>query len=406
MRYSWSVSLGVTEDCCRLSANASSALSGCQGSAFRIRQLSGLALMVVTSTAALAQVVLVNVTSCGPQNFPSATCTIPATGAGHLIVVGFQIGGGANTATTVSGITDNVGNSYAEAGAALSIDTAAGSVADIWYAKASIAGATKLTVTPSLAVTNGGVVVWEISGIDTTAPLDRTATLSNQPSSGTPSGASVTTTAASEVVISLATVAGNITGIASGNTFVGDSALKGNGWAHLVTSAVGSYAAKWNESPAGTFASSTASFKAATALNACDINADGVVNVVDIQLASNMNLGLTPCTANIAGPGVCSPLVIQQITTAALTGVCTVANSHTVTLNWTASTTPNVNYNVYRSGVSGGPYTKLTASPVNAVTYTDGTVFAGQTYYYVTTAINTGGESAYSNQATAAVPFP
>ena len=39
--------------------------------------------------------------------------------------------------------------------------------------------------------------------------------------------------------------------------------LKGNGWAHLITSAAGTYAAQWNQSPAGTYASSTAAFKAA-----------------------------------------------------------------------------------------------------------------------------------------------
>jgi hypothetical protein len=148
------------------------------------------------------------------------------------------------------------------------------------------------------------------------------------------------------------------------------------------------------------------SFRTAKGVSACDLNGDGAVNVIDVQQATNMNLGLLTCTANIAGPGVCSPLVIQQLTNAALTGVCTTANLHTVTLNWTASTTPNVTYNVYRGTTSGGPYTKLTSSPVSAVAYTDSTIFAGQTYYYVTTAIAAGAESAYSNEASAAVPFP
>ena len=37
---------------------------------------------------------LVHATSCGPQAFPTATCTIPATGSGNLIVVGWQSGAG------------------------------------------------------------------------------------------------------------------------------------------------------------------------------------------------------------------------------------------------------------------------------------------------------------------------
>ena len=73
----------------------------------------------------------------------------------------------------------------------------------------------------------------------------------------------MTTSAGNDVVISLAAVAGNVTGISSGNTFVSDSAIKGNGWAHLITSSAGTYNAQWNQSPAGTYASSTVAFKAA-----------------------------------------------------------------------------------------------------------------------------------------------
>ena len=197
-------------------------------------------------------------------------------------------------------------------------------------------------------------------------------------------------------------------GLASGSPFTSDASFFGVGWAHLVTTSTGTYAPVWNTS-SGTYASSTVSFKAKTVAvsSACDLNQDGTVNVVDVQLATNMYLGMTPCTANIDGSGVCNTIVVHQVETAALGGACVTAGSHTVTLNWTASTTSGVNYNVYRSATSGGPYTKLTTSaPIGAITYTDGTVVAGLTYYYVTTAINTAGESGYSNEATALIPFP
>lgn len=42
-----------------------------------------------------------------------------------------------------------------------------------------------------------------------------------------------------------------------------------------------------------------------------------------------------------------------------------------VTLRWTASTTPNVTYNVYRSTKTTGPYTKLNTAPVTALTFVD-----------------------------------
>jgi hypothetical protein len=77
----------------------------------------------------------------------------------------------------------------------------------------------------------------------------------------------------------------------------------------------------------------------------------------------------------------------------------------TATLTWVASTTPGVSYNVYRGTTSGGPYTKLNASPITGLTYVDSTVQSGQTYYFVVRAVNSSGtESVNSNQATAVVP--
>ncbi len=83
-------------------------------------------------------------------------------------------------------------------------------------------------------------------------------------------------------------------------------------------------------------------------------------------------------------------------------------NQQSVTLNWVASTSSNITgYNVYRGTVSGGPYTNLNSTLVTGTSYTDTTVESGQTYYYVTTAVDSQGvESAYSNQATAVIPSP
>jgi hypothetical protein len=207
---------------------------------------------------------LVNVTSCGPQTFPTATCTIPATGSGHLIVVGWQAGGGVSPSLSIGSVTDNAGNSYTEAGAARAVDSAVGSVVDFWYAPNSTAGATTVTITPTALTTNGGAVIWEFAGADLSSPLDQTAVLSNQAATGTPSAPAVTIGSAGEAIISLAAVAGDVTGISSGNAFIGDSSIKGNGWAHLMASSAGTYAAKWNQVPAGTYAGSTVSFKAAS----------------------------------------------------------------------------------------------------------------------------------------------
>jgi hypothetical protein len=102
------------------------------------------------------------------------------------------------------------------------------------------------------------------------------------------------------------------------------------------------------------------------------------------------------------------------ITGAAIAGVNFTATavpapvSHSVTLSWMASASPNViGYNVYRSTTSGGPYAKLNGSPVGARAYLDSNVASGQSYFYVATAVDSSNnESVYSTQATAIVPTP
>lgn len=142
------------------------------------------------------------------------------------------------------------------------------------------------------------------------------------------------------------------------------------------------------------------------AANACDLNADGIVDLLDVQLGTNMALGTTPCTANILGSNVCNVVVVQRIVNAALNGTCVTGTMHTVTLSWTASTSTNVvGYYVYRGTVAGGPFTKVTSSPVPGTSYTDNAVQSGLTYFYVATAVDSGGnESGNSNQAQAVIP--
>ena len=73
------------------------------------------------------------------------------------------------------------------------------------------------------------------------------------------------------------------------------------------------------------------------------------------------------------------------------------APAHTVGLSWDARTFPNVvGYNIYRGPSANGPYTKINSSLDPNTTYSDTTLQAGETYYYVTTAVdNQGVERAY-----------
>jgi fibronectin type 3 domain-containing protein len=76
-----------------------------------------------------------------------------------------------------------------------------------------------------------------------------------------------------------------------------------------------------------------------------------------------------------------------------------------VQLNWNASTSQVVGYRVYRSEVSGGSFSALNGTAINALTYDDTSVSSGTTYYYVVKAVDaSGNESVQSNQATAVIP--
>jgi fibronectin type 3 domain-containing protein len=80
---------------------------------------------------------------------------------------------------------------------------------------------------------------------------------------------------------------------------------------------------------------------------------------------------------------------------------------HAVSLSWNASPSQAAGYNVYRGSASGGPYTRQNSSAVFQTAYADITVQAVQTCYYVTTAVDSGGnESAYSNEVQAIIPSP
>ncbi len=141
--------------------------------------------------------------------------------------------------------------------------------------------------------------------------------------------------------------------------------------------------------------------------NLCDLTLDGKVDAADVQAAINMSLGISPCTANIAGLNVCNVVVVQRVVNASMGAPCTTSlGLHVVSLTWAPSTSPVTGYKVYRGTASGGPYTLLQA--LGAVTsYTDTTVLSGQTYYYVVTSVNSSNvESSYSNQAQAVITVP
>lgn len=97
--------------------------------------------------------------------------------------------------------------------------------------------------------------------------------------------------------------------------------------------------------------------------------------------------------------------------TGSLSGSGSVVSSpqpqHSVSLTWGESSSGIAGYNIYRSTVSGGSYTRINATVNGGTAYTDSSVASGQTYYYVATSVSTAGlESKYSSQIKVTIPTP
>ena len=87
-----------------------------------------------------------------------------------------------------------------------------------------------------------------------------------------------------------------------------------------------------------------------------------------------------------------------------LAGTALQTAQHSVDLSWNPDASTVQGYYVYRGNQTGGPYSKI-STLLPATSYIDATVSAGQTYYYVVTALGSGSlESGYSNEAVAVIP--
>jgi hypothetical protein len=81
-----------------------------------------------------------------------------------------------------------------------------------------------------------------------------------------------------------------------------------------------------------------------------------------------------------------------------------VTEEYSVDLSWKASASPVAGYNVYR-GTTVGEYSQINSQLDASTSYTDKTVVAGNTYYYVATSVNSAGEqSGYSSPIEVKIP--
>jgi hypothetical protein len=121
---------------------------------------------------------------------------------------------------------------------------------------------------------------------------------------------------------------------------------------------------------------------------------------------SNTGVGWRATGGTVTTTGLyTAPSTAGTYTVTATSAAITIAAPHAVALTWTPSASTGVTYDVYRGTVTGGPYILL-VSGVTGNSYTDTNVQSGSTYYYVTTAATSGGQSSYSNEVQAVIPMP
>ena len=165
-----------------------------------------------------------------------------------------------------------------------------------------------------------------------------------------------------------------------------------------------------SQNQTGTLSASGASVTVSSAgITGAEFSLNGLA--LPLTLASGQTVSytvtFTPQTSGTASANLSFVSNATTPTAESLSGNGTAPPQHSVDLSWNASTSTVVGYNVYRGTQSGGPYAKITSTLDASTTFTDTTVQAGQTYYYVTTAVDGSvKESSYSNQVQAVIPTP
>lgn len=148
----------------------------------------------------------------GTDSAASATTvqvtSITATLTGSLIVVGAANVGG----RTVTGVTDNIGNTYTQATGAAGASIADTLGTDVWYCLSAASGVTSVTVTFSGGAGTFNKDAWvdEVTGF-TTAAFDVAAALNEGSGvANVDTGAAVTTTSATGFVVGVVATSSGI----------------------------------------------------------------------------------------------------------------------------------------------------------------------------------------------------
>lgn len=236
------------------------------------------------------------------------------TAAGNTLIVPV----GAAT-TTVSSVTDTQGNTFTSA--------VANGGTSVWYAKNITGGADTITAHFSGSETFATLYAQEYAGLDTSAPLDKTA---NATGTGTAmsSGATSATATANELVVGFGTCAAACS--APGSGFTSRGTAGGNMSEDKTVSATGAQTCTETQSVSGGWAMVCATFKAGSGATAAQAafsttagsGGTGTINIVNGQavVTASSSSGTFHVTANVSGASTPTSQNTVTITTQAPAG--------------------------------------------------------------------------------------
>ena len=268
-----------------------------------------------------------------------------------------------------------------------------------------------LTLTDSLTNTGGSSVTisqatatgtgFSISGLNVPLVLNSGASVTFSARFNPQSAVSVSggITVVSNASNSTLTVSLSGTGTAPGQLTLAPTAL------NFGNATVGS-----NVSQASSLSATGASVTVSSAsLSSAEFSLTGISLPVTIAAGQSVPVTMTfsPQASGSASGILSVASNASNAPTQTLSGVGVAPPQHSVSLSWTDANSGIAGYNVYRGNSAGGPFTQINSGLDATPAYSDTSVAAGQTYYYVATAVNeSGAESAYSNEVQGAVPSP
>jgi len=136
----------------------------------------------------------------------------------------------------------------------------------------------------------------------------------------------------------------------------------------------------------------------ATGISSGQTLAPGGTATLEVTVAPSSS-GAVSGSISIFSNAPNSPATLAISGTDAQTGI-----SHHVALSWGTSPSDVIDYNIYRSQTSGGPY-NLVFSQVTGTDYVDSNVQSGITYYYCVKAVDSSNtESVCSNEVVGTIP--